>query len=347
MAFDNLHLEKGMYREAGKSFTQVLEALDPSENYKGTALEGTDAFQRQLKRFGIRVRGAGSDRVEKFFRTAASAVLFPEYVSRAVRQGMEEDDILPSLVATTTVIDALDYRVVCSEPGENDMELARVAEGAEIPSTRITVSDQLTRLYKRGRMVEASYEALRFQKLDLFSVFLRQIGSSIQNAHIHDAIEVLTEGSGNVSPEILYAGETEIGVLGQIHPLVAANYGVDAEFYCAELSFAALDKVKGGQPVYKPLPRFPSVTRDIAVVCSADIPVGDLEDCILANGGEYLKDVALFDVYMGSHITAGMKSVAFSLTMRSDDQTLTDEHAEETVARVLKALRENFNAVMR
>ena len=78
MAFDNLHLEKGMYREAGKSFTQVLEALDPSENYKGTALEGTDAFQRQLKRFGIRVRGAGSDRVEKFFRTAASAVLFPE-----------------------------------------------------------------------------------------------------------------------------------------------------------------------------------------------------------------------------------------------------------------------------
>ncbi len=211
MAFDNLHLEKGMYREAGKSFTQVLEALDPSENYKGTALEGTDAFQRQLKRFGIRVRGAGSDRVEKFFRTAASAVLFPEYVSRAVRQGMEEDDILPSLVATTTVIDALDYRVVCSEPGENDMELARVAEGAEIPSTRITVSDQLTRLYKRGRMVEASYEALRFQKLDLFSVFLRQIGSSIQNAHIHDAIEVLTEGSGNVSPEILYAGETEIG----------------------------------------------------------------------------------------------------------------------------------------
>ena len=69
MAFDTLHLEKGMYREAGKSFSQVLEALDPSESYKGTALEGTDAFQRQLKRFGIRVKGAGSDPVEKFFST--------------------------------------------------------------------------------------------------------------------------------------------------------------------------------------------------------------------------------------------------------------------------------------
>ena len=145
----------------------------------------------------------------------------------------------------------------------------------------------------------------------------------------------------------VYAGDVEIGVLGQIHPLVAANYGVDAAFYCAELSFDALDRVKGGLPVYKPLPRFPSVTRDIAVVCSASIPVGELEDCILANGGQYLKGVTLFDVYTGSHITAGMKSVAFSLTMRSDDQTLTDDHAEETVARVLKALRDNFNAVMR
>ena len=145
----------------------------------------------------------------------------------------------------------------------------------------------------------------------------------------------------------VYVGNVEVGVLGQIHPLVAANYGVDAEFYCAELSFDALNEVKGALPVYKPLPRFPSVTRDIAVVCKADIPVGDMADCILANGGQYLKDCAIFDVYTGSHVLAGMKSVAFSLTMRSDEQTLTVEHAEETVAKVLKALADNFGAVMR
>ena len=145
----------------------------------------------------------------------------------------------------------------------------------------------------------------------------------------------------------VFVGGVEIGVLGQIHPLVAANYGVDTAFYCAELKFDGLNAVKGALPVYKPLPRFPSVTRDIAVVCKADIPVGDMADCILANGGQYLKDCAIFDVYTGSHVLAGMKSVAFSLTMRSDEQTLTVEHAEETVAKVLKALADNFGAVMR
>jgi len=145
----------------------------------------------------------------------------------------------------------------------------------------------------------------------------------------------------------VYADGVEIGVLGEIHPLVAANYGVDAKFYCAELRFDALNETKGALPVYKPLPRFPSVTRDIAVVCRADIPVGELTDCILSNGGEYLKDCAIFDVYTGSHIAPGLKSVAFSLTMRSDEQTLTVEHAEETIARVLKALSEKHGAVMR
>ena len=145
----------------------------------------------------------------------------------------------------------------------------------------------------------------------------------------------------------VYVGDTCIGVFGQIHPAVAANYGVDAEFYCAELSFDALCAVKGADPEYVPLPKFPSVTRDIAVVCDQSIPVGDLSDCILASGGQYLKDCTLFDVYTGHHIIEGKKSVAFSLTMRSDDQTLTVEHADETVKAVLKALEEKFGAFIR
>ena len=100
MGFDHVKLEKGMYRESGKTFTQVLESLDPSENYKGTALEGTDAFQRQLKRFDIHAKGAYSDPVEKFFRTMDSSVLFPEYIARAVKQGMEENNVLPKITAT-------------------------------------------------------------------------------------------------------------------------------------------------------------------------------------------------------------------------------------------------------
>ena len=197
MGYDNLRLEKGMYRQGGMSFTQVLESLDPSENYRGTALEGTDAFQRQLKRFGIRAKGAGSSPVEKFFATMDSAVLFPEYIARTVRQGMEENDILPSIVATTTVIDSMDYRSIYSVPTDADKELKDVEEGTAIPTTEVKTKEHLVSLTKRGRMLVASYEAIRFQKLDLFGVMLRQIGAYIQKQQLEDAVSVLMEGDGN------------------------------------------------------------------------------------------------------------------------------------------------------
>ena len=205
MGYDNLKLEKGMYRQEGMSFTQVLESLDPSENYRGTALEGTDAFQRQLKRFGIRAKGAGSSPVEKFFRTMDSAVLFPEYIARTVRQGMDENDILPSIVATTTVIDAMDYRSIYSNPTDDDKALRDVEEGAEIPTTEVKSKEHLVSLTKRGRMLVASYEAIRFQKLDLFGVMLRQIGAYIQKQQIADAVNVLINGDGNDNAAVQFA----------------------------------------------------------------------------------------------------------------------------------------------
>ena len=209
MSYENLKLEKGMYRQSGKSFTQVLESLDPSENYRGTALEGTDAFQRQLKRFGIRAKGPGSSAVEKFFQTTDSAVLFPEYIARTVRLGMEENDILPSITATTTVIDAMDYRSIYSDATAEDKELQAVEEGAAIPETNIKSKEHLVSLSKRGRMLVASYEALRFQKLDLFSVMLRQIGSYIQKMHLSDAVKVILEGDGNDNAAVAYTVGTD------------------------------------------------------------------------------------------------------------------------------------------
>ena len=205
MAFDNLRLEKGMYRQEGMNFTQVLESLDPSENYRGTALENTDAFQRQLKRFGIKVKGAGSSTVEKFFRTMDSAVLFPEYIARTVRAGMEENDILPAITATTTVIDAMDYRSIYSEADDDALGLRSLAEGAAIPATKVKTKEHLISLTKRGRMLVASYEAVRFQKLDLFGVTLRQIGSHIQKMQLSDAVKVLTEDDGNDNAAVQYS----------------------------------------------------------------------------------------------------------------------------------------------
>lgn len=209
--YDNLNLDKGMYHQAGRSFTQVLEQEDPSAQYKGTPLDGLDAFQRQLKRFGIRVKGAGSDVVEKFFRTSDSAVLFPEYIARSVRQGMEETNLLPDITAAVTRFDGLDYRSIASVPDE-EKKLRRVEEGAAIPATTVKTQENLVKLHKRGRMLVASYEAIRYQKLDLFSVTLRQIGAHISRMLLEDAIDVLINGddNGNAAP-VLSIGTSPIG----------------------------------------------------------------------------------------------------------------------------------------
>ena len=210
--FDTIRLEKGMYQEAGRSFTQVLEGLDPSEQYKGTRLEGLAAFQRQLKRFDIKVKGAGSDVVEKFFHTAQSAVLFPEYIARSVRQGMEEADLLPHITAAVTRFEGMDYRSITSVPEKTKRELRRVEEGAAIPQTEVKTQENLVKLHKRGRMLVASYEAIRYQKLDLFSVTLRQIGAHINRMHLEDAIDVLLNGDGNSNPaQALKVGTSPIG----------------------------------------------------------------------------------------------------------------------------------------
>ena len=145
----------------------------------------------------------------------------------------------------------------------------------------------------------------------------------------------------------VFLGDELFGTFGQIHPAVAANYGVDAELYCAELSFDALFSNRRPLSVYAPLPKFPSVTRDIAVVCRNDIPVGELSACIMRNGGSFLKGCSVFDVYTGHHIAEGLKSVAVSLTMRADDRTMTDEDADSTVQAVLSALKAEFKAVIR
>ena len=219
--FENLTLEKGMYGVPGKSFTQVLEGLDSSEQYRGTPLEGLDAYQRQLKRFGIRVSGPGSDPVEKFFQSSSSAALFPEYVARAVGQGMEAADQLKDMVATVTKIDGLDYRTISVE-GEETAPLKAVAQGAQLPATTIRVNDGLVKLRKRGRTLMTSYEALRFQKLDLLTVALRQIGASMAASQMLDAVDALLNGDGS-KPGVTCATGTPnygdfIGLWGKLAP---------------------------------------------------------------------------------------------------------------------------------
>ena len=145
----------------------------------------------------------------------------------------------------------------------------------------------------------------------------------------------------------VWSGSDCIGVFGQIHPLVARNYGVDGELYCAELSFDELMNAKGPDPLYAPLPRFPAVTRDIAVVCGRDVTVGTLEKCITRAGGKLLREVSLFDIYQGQGIPEDKKSVAFNLVLRSDEGTITAAQADEEVRDILAALESELGAVLR
>ena len=145
----------------------------------------------------------------------------------------------------------------------------------------------------------------------------------------------------------VFCGDRLLGVLGQIHPNVARHYDVDAELYAAELDFGALYTSVGAAPLYQPLPRFPAVTRDIAVLCDKSIPVADLEDCIRRGAKGLLKGVALFDIYTGPGVPEDKKSVAFNLQLRSDDRNLTAEEADADVQSILELLKTELNATLR
>ena len=145
----------------------------------------------------------------------------------------------------------------------------------------------------------------------------------------------------------VYAGGEYLGRFGQVHPLVAKNYGVSEELYAAELDFPAMFAHRTTELYYAPLPRFPAVMRDISLVCDDALTAGELEKCIRRAGGEYLESVEVFDVYKGVNIPEGKKSISFALALRAGDQTLTDDHADEAVAAILGALAREYGAVIR
>ena len=145
----------------------------------------------------------------------------------------------------------------------------------------------------------------------------------------------------------VYTGGRLMGVLGQIHPAVAANYGVDTSLYCAELSFDVLFQSQGDTPVYVPLPKFPAMTRDIALLVRDDVSVGMLEDCIRRSGGELLRSIALFDIYTGDQLPSGTKSVAFNLVLRAEDRSLTTPEADNEIASILAGLEQELGATLR
>ena len=230
----------------------------------------------------------------------------------------------------------------------------------EIIARNHSYRNKSARLYELGKIYLPREEGLADEPkylslgaygggVDFFS-FKGSIETLLHELRITDVKYVACTDNDSYHPgrcAKVYAGETYLGVFGQIHPLVAANYGMDTEVYTAELSFDAMYEKRGDIPVYQPLPKFPAVTRDIAVVCDEAVTVGALEESIRRGAKGLLKDVSLFDIYRGPGVASGKKSVAFNLVLRADDRSLTGEEADEDVQSILAALKADHNAVLR
>ena len=187
--YNDIRLEKGLYNLSGKSFTAALEELDPSSAYAGTPLEKLDAFERQLKRFNIRISGPDCDCVEKFFSTTETAVLFPEFVTRCIRKGFDET-VLKSVCAAKTVCSSSQYLGCVLD--DSDAYTA-TGQAETLPEAAVREGAEATVLEKFGRLISASYEAVRQQRLDVFGVMLRSVGVRLAVSVVKKAVEVLAD----------------------------------------------------------------------------------------------------------------------------------------------------------
>ena len=146
---------------------------------------------------------------------------------------------------------------------------------------------------------------------------------------------------------MLFRSPCELGIMGEIHPDVAANYGIDGRVYVCEIMFNLVMQIADTEILYKPLPIYPATSRDIAVVVDEELEVGNIEEAVRKAGGDILEDVKLFDIYRGEQVDEGKKSAAFTLTYRDKNKTLTDEETNEVHNKVLASLKKKFNAVLR
>jgi phenylalanyl-tRNA synthetase beta chain len=146
---------------------------------------------------------------------------------------------------------------------------------------------------------------------------------------------------------MLCRGDRILGLFGQIHPSVAENYSIDCPVFAAELDFDNLYSCRAAQAQYTPLPRFPAVLRDISVTCDTEVTVAKLSSCIKEAGGRLLNQVRFFDVYTGPQVPPGKKSVAFSLSFRSESQSLSDQDIAPLMTKILENLKDRLGAQLR
>ncbi|MDY0236784.1 MAG: phenylalanine--tRNA ligase subunit beta [Gudongella sp.] len=146
---------------------------------------------------------------------------------------------------------------------------------------------------------------------------------------------------------IVLSGDIKLGILGETHPDVLINYDIKQRVYIADIDFDKIVELSDLDIKYNPLPKFPSMTRDIAIVVDEDVMIGELENIIKFHGKDLIESIDLFDIYRGDQVPENKKSVAFSIVYRSFEETLRDEKINPIQEAIISDLEKKFNAVLR
>lgn len=246
-----------------------------------------------------------------------------------------EDTSIMRTVILPSMLDILSRNYAFKNKGVKLYEIGKIylpVEGQKLPD-------------EPKRMIFGTYG-----EHENFFTLKGEIDALLEQLNVHPAAYIADTKNPSYHPgrcaDIIIDGK-KLGVIGQIHPLVAEAYGIDGEVYVAELDFTGLQAALAPERVFHSLPRFPTVSRDLALVCDEAMTVGMLEACIKKAGGKLLRSIQLFDIYRGPGIAPGKKSVAFSLELRADDRTLTDEDTTGVTNAVLEKLKNDLGVTLR
>ena len=252
-----------------------------------------------------------------------------------IQNPLGEDTSIMRTIALPSMLDILARNSAYHNKSAKLYEMAKIylpAEGQTLPA-------------EPKMLVLGSYGAS-----ETFFTLKGELEAIFKGLRIQKAVYTAVKDNPTYHPgrcaKVTIGGE-DVGFIGQIHPLVAQNYDIDGDVYCAEINFTKLFDLRLPDATYTPLPKYPTVNRDLSILCDEAVTVADAVDVITASAGKLLRDVKLFDIYRGTGIPEGKKSMAFSLELRADDRTLTDSDSETVMSKVLSALSEKLGASLR
>ena len=335
----DLNLMADIAEEVGRSYgyNEI-----PTTAYKTSTQGGYSPYMLAENKAGVLCRSLGYSEIITY--SFVSPTIFDQIRLPAdsplrnvlkIQNPLGEDTSVMRTIALPSMLDILSRNNAYHNKSVKLYELAKIylpVEGQALPEepkmltlgtygageTFFTLKGELEAIFAGLRLPKASYTAVK------------------DNPSYHPGRCAMVSMNG-----------VELGYMGQVHPLVAANYGLDCEVYCAELNFSKLFELKLPDATYVPLPKYPTVSRDLALVCDESVTVAEAENVIAAAAGKLLRNIRLFDIYRGVGVPEGKKSMAFSLELRADDRTLTDADSEAVVTKVLTALKEKLNANLR